>query len=257
MANLSSNFIYQYAIENEVLTLDGYSPLFNGVTRERVRQKLKELGIDRRIIHKMIAANREKREYSQIRGDYKVIPNLKYKYLVTSTGQIFKVKQLYVKNNITYEALISAIGKPNKTNKNGKVEYKRLSCLDADGIARYRYVHKLVAEAFLPNPDNLPCINHIDGDGTNNHVNNLEWCTYKDNTKHSIEVLGRHGALILSGGRGRKHKHDRATRKTIANLHTKQGVPCKVLAAEYAVTTPTVRKYINEVYPNFVFTYKH
>ena len=43
-------------------------------------------------------------------------------------------------------------------------------------------VHRVVAETFIPNPENLPCINHKDEDPTNNAVSNLEWCSYKHNS---------------------------------------------------------------------------
>ena len=46
------------------------------------------------------------------------------------------------------------------------------------------YTHRLVAEYFLLNPDNLPVVNHKDGNKLNNNVNNLEWVSYSDNTKH-------------------------------------------------------------------------
>ena len=52
------------------------------------------------------------------------------------------------------------------------------------------YVHRLVAQAFIENIHNYPCINHIDGDGTNNKVENLEWCSYSQNRLHSARVLG-------------------------------------------------------------------
>lgn len=52
-----------------------------------------------------------------------------------------------------------------------------------------KYIHRLVAEYFVPNPQGLPCVNHIDGDKTNNLPSNLEWCTYQDNSLHSYETL--------------------------------------------------------------------
>ena len=50
-------------------------------------------------------------------------------------------------------------------------------------------IHRLVAEAFIPNPDNKPTINHIDGNKLNNSIDNLEWATRKEQTKHMHEVL--------------------------------------------------------------------
>ena len=59
--------------------------------------------------------------------------------------------------------------------------------LSKNGKWYYRRVHRLVAEAFIPNPNNLPQVNHIDGDKTNNDVSNLEWTSNKDNTQHGYD----------------------------------------------------------------------
>lgn len=54
---------------------------------------------------------------------------------------------------------------------------------------RFVMVHKAVACTFLPNPDNLPVIHHKDHDKTNNQVDNLEWCTYQDNSQYYHSLI--------------------------------------------------------------------
>ena len=62
-------------------------------------------------------------------------------------------------------------------------------------------IHRLVAEAFIPNPNNYPCINHIDGDKFNNNDWNLEWCTYSQNNQHSIDYLNKKSPMLNKFGK--------------------------------------------------------
>lgn len=67
---------------------------------------------------------------------------------------------------------------------NGYMEVK----LSKDGTKNMKLVHRLVAIAFIKNPNNYECVNHKDGNKKNNTVGNLEWCTVKENTHHAIKT---------------------------------------------------------------------
>ena len=59
--------------------------------------------------------------------------------------------------------------------------------ISINGKIRTIFIHQIVAQLFIPNPNNLPQVNHIDGDKTHNNKENLEWVTEKENMRHAIK----------------------------------------------------------------------
>lgn len=92
------------------------------------------------------------------------------KYLVSDTGLIYS----------EYENILL---KPFKNNQG----YLQVDLFDS-GTKQRLQVNRIVANAFIPNPENKPIVNHINGIKTDNEVSNLEWCTYSENTIHSYET---------------------------------------------------------------------
>ena len=74
-------------------------------------------------------------------------------------------------------------GKNLKPGANG-TGYMQIILCDSNGTHKH-YIHRLVAEAFIENPEGLPCVNHINEDKTDNRVENLEWCTYRYNNNYN------------------------------------------------------------------------
>lgn len=95
-----------------------------------------------------------------------------------------------------YEGIyeINEVGKIRRIDRNyflkpmlGKNGYFMV-CLWKQNTPGYRYIHRILAEAFLPNPKSLPTVNHIDGNKGNNDLSNLEWASYSRNNKHAYET---------------------------------------------------------------------
>ena len=105
--------------------------------------------------------------------------------------------------------------KTNKILKSANVGYgyKQVSLMK-DKERRKQYVHRLVAKAFIENPEEYPCINHKDCDKANNRVDNLEWCTHLYNCQ-SINRPGNVGCVC-------KHKNGWVFRITINGKLTQQ-----------------------------------
>lgn len=87
-------------------------------------------------------------------------------------------------------------------------------CLFAKGKS-YK-IHRLVAEAFIDNPDNLPCVNHKNGIRDDNKLRNLEWVSYSENNIHSFRVLNRSKNTL--GKRGALHPSAKKVRCSTLDL---------------------------------------
>ena len=115
---------------------------------------------------------------------WKSIENYNY-YEVSNTGKVRSTDR-YIKNK--NGVVVFHKGKMLKARPNSQ-GYLRVPLKSNDKNKQY-FVHRLVAQAFIPNIENKPCINHIDNNPTNNNVKNLEWCTLKENS-HWAHIQGR------------------------------------------------------------------
>lgn len=113
---------------------------------------------------------------------FAIIPD-NYNYLIGNLGTVLRLQHsIIAKDGKVYNRSFSK----RKIYRNGgywRVEIKGTHYL----------CHRLIANAFIPNHENKKTINHIDGDGFNNSINNLEWATYSENNQHAYDFLGKTG----------------------------------------------------------------
>lgn len=142
------------------------------------------------------------------------------------------LEQLKKKLNVTIKGEITRIYD----------DYEYVQVLNNSGYlsAGGEYVHRLVAMFHISNPDELPCVNHIDGDKTNNHINNLEWCSYSDNGKHAIQTG------LQPVNKGCDHYSTKLTTKQLQSIIDKfvNGDLQKDIAVEFNISASAVSRIV-------------
>lgn len=160
-------------------------------------------------------------------------------YEVSNLGRVKRIGGVVVrsdgvKTNVPTSILTNTIG------KNG---YPFVS-LHINGFAKKYLIHRLVAQAFLPNPSNKLYVNHIDGNKCNNRVDNLEWVTPSENLHHAYSTK------LRTPTRGERNRQCKLTTKDIEwiKTHVIKGdkeFGCKALAKKFGVTEPHISCIVN------------
>ena len=135
-------------------------------------------------------------------------------YEVSSYGRVRSLGQFVNHNYGGYAYRKGRILKPGL----GSKKYLSVT-LSKNGIQKQYSVHRLVAQAFIPNINNLPIINHKDENKLNNCVDNLEWCDYKYNVNYGNRLNKFYDSRIKSGYMNPEHLG--LDKKTIAYLASK------------------------------------
>lgn len=157
--------------------------------------------------------------------EWRVIKGYEGYYEVSNLGRIRSLSRVIAnhgvnKNFITKERILRlgylGVGYPSVL-------------LSVDGVRHNKVVHRIVAIAFLENPNNYPMINHKDGDKANNNLENLEWCNAKQNAEHA-----RKTGLIPWGERHTQSKLSNL--EQLAIFHQKGKRKAKRLARLFGVS---------------------
>lgn len=113
---------------------------------------------------------------------WKPIVNYESYYEISNLGNVWSKGKKYV----------DSLGKVmNRKPRNVKIHKgtNGYLCVDlnSNNVSSQKYIHRLVAEAFILNPENKPTVNHKDGNKLNNNISNLEWNSYSENNKHATD----------------------------------------------------------------------
>lgn len=161
-------------------------------------------------------------------------------YFINESGDVFSVKGSGRFGDNTVPDRPRQMSK--RINKYGYIDVG-LRFVDDEGKRKKRMyeVHRLVARSFIPNPENLPQVNHIDGDKLNNHVSNLEWCTARYNVKHRVK---NGDSYTLKGEKNPCAKLDDQDIPVIMHAYNSGSMSIKEIADVFRVAKTTINNIV-------------
>jgi hypothetical protein len=116
--------------------------------------------------------------------EWKMIPEYEGLYKASTLGRIFSFdRRIPSKAGSTMIRKAKYLVLPCRTNG-----YAAITLVDINGVRKQKLIHRLIAELFIPNPDNKPQVNHKNGNKTDNRVENLEWVTQNENMSHAFRT---------------------------------------------------------------------
>lgn len=162
---------------------------------------------------------------------WKDIPGYVGEYLISSHGRVRSLTRKIV----TKTGRIYALKGRFISCKNGEGLYS-IAHLYKHNVGESVYVHRLVAEAFVPNPNGKPEVNHVDGNVGNNMADNLEWVTCSENALHAIEIGLTHHAVGEKASGSKLKEHEVSEIRELLS----QGLSSRSVGKRYCVTHKTV-----------------
>lgn len=150
-------------------------------------------------------------------------------YEISSLGRVKSKERYYIRRGVKVVVRERIL-----TNHLGKRGYPEVK-IRLNGKSRNKTIHRLIAIAFIDNPNGYPHINHKDGDKTNFAIENLEWCTHLQNMRHAFA-----SGLII-----RKPQSYEKQKRRVRNIKTNQTYDClRSLCDEKGLKINTIRSYL-------------
>lgn len=164
--------------------------------------------------------------------EYIKLKNFENKYLINVNGEIVSISRKHWNGRCWWTSKEKKL--KHQVSKSG---YKTIALSIGNGKIKTSYVHRLIAEHFIPNSDNKPQVNHIDGNKLNNSLNNLEWVTVKENITHAFETGLNKGIKRF----GERNNSAKLTKKDILKIRSLKGKKMiKELANDYEVSVSQI-----------------